>query len=86
MAKTCNHIKELKPVTPNTNGCEECLAMGDTWVHLRLCLTCGHVGCCDSSKNKHAGKHFNKTNHPVMRSLEPGENWKWCFVDQLFMG
>lgn len=86
MAKSCIHIKEIQPVTANSKGCEECLAMGDEWVHLRLCLTCGHVGCCDSSKNKHATKHFNKTNHPVMRSLEPGENWKWCFVDQLFMG
>jgi uncharacterized UBP type Zn finger protein len=86
MAKSCSHIKQIQNVTANSNGCEECLAMGDEWVHLRLCLTCGHVGCCDSSKNKHATKHFNKTNHPVMRSLEPGENWKWCFVDQLFMG
>jgi len=85
MAKTCSHIKELKPVKPNTNGCEECLAMGDEWVHLRLCLSCGHVGCCDSSKNKHASKHFAKTNHPMMQSLEQGEAWKWCFVDQLFM-
>jgi uncharacterized UBP type Zn finger protein len=55
--------------------------MGDSWVHLRLCEICGHVGCCDSSKNRHATKHFKKTTHPIMRSLEPGENWGWCFID-----
>ena len=69
--------------TPNTpEGCEECLADGGTWVHLRLCLGCGHVGCCDSSQMKHASKHFAETEHPVMRSFEPGENWRWCFVDE----
>jgi monovalent cation/hydrogen antiporter len=68
--------------TPNTpDGCEECLAMGSTWVHLRLCLECGHVGCCDSSPNRHASKHFASERHPVMRSFEPGESWRWCFVD-----
>jgi uncharacterized UBP type Zn finger protein len=60
-----------------------CLAMGDTWVHLRLCLTCGNVGCCDSSKNKHATKHFHKTKHPVVKSFQPGEDWRWCFVDEV---
>jgi uncharacterized UBP type Zn finger protein len=64
------------------NGCEECLAQGDTWVQLRLCLACGHVGCCDSSKNKHATKHFHRTKHPVIRSFEPGERWMWCYVDE----
>lgn len=59
--------------------------MGDTWVHLRLCRECGHVGCCDSSKNQHATKHFQATRHPVMSSLEPGERWSWCYVDQLAM-
>lgn len=63
-------------------GCEECLAMGDTWVHLRLCDACGHVGCCDSSKNKHATKHFRATKHPVISSFQPGEHWKWCYVHQ----
>lgn len=57
--------------------------MGDHWVHLRICLTCGHVGCCDSSLNKHATKHFHSSGHPMMRSIEPGENWGWCFVDEL---
>lgn len=59
--------------------------MGDTWVHLRLCMACGHVGCCDDSKNKHATKHFKKVGHPLIRSLEPGEGWGFCFVDDLFI-
>ncbi|MFG1813233.1 Na+/H+ antiporter [Kribbella sp. NPDC049174] len=80
----CEHLESAPMVlTPNTpDGCEECLAEGGTWVHLRLCLGCGHVGCCDSSQEKHASKHFNTTNHPVMRSFEPGETWRWCFVDE----
>jgi uncharacterized UBP type Zn finger protein len=80
---TCTHLSHIHKVTPHTKGCEECLKMGDTWVHLRLCMECGHVGCCDSSKNKHATKHFHRTKHPIMRSLEPGENWGWCFIDDL---
>ena len=64
-------------------GCEECLKLGSSWVHLRLCLTCGHVGCCDSSPNRHATKHFTHTTHPVMASFEPGERWAWCYVDQM---
>ena len=74
-----DHIHKVKPHTPQ--GCEECLKTGDTWVHLRLCMECGHVGCCDSSKNKHATKHFHHTKHPIMRSFERGEDWGWCFVD-----
>jgi hypothetical protein len=72
-------------VRPHSKGCEECLAMGDSWVHLRLCMACGHVGCCDDSKNKHATKHFRKVGHPLIRSLEPGEGWGFCFVDDLFI-
>ena len=83
--KTCTHLDQIKDVKPHTRGCEECLKMGDSWVHLRLCLSCGHVGCCDSSKNKHATKHFHATKHPIMRSLEPGEDWAWCFVDEVVM-
>ena len=79
----CPHIKTIRKVTPSARGCEECLKIGSPWVHLRLCLSCGHVGCCDSSKNKHATKHFHATKHPIMRSLEPGESWGWCFVDQI---
>ena len=79
----CKHLNHIHKVTPQTNGCEECLKMGDTWVHLRLCMECGHVGCCDSSKNKHATKHFHKTTHPIMKSIEPGESWGWCYVDEV---
>lgn len=82
MSKTCNHLDSIQDVTPSAKGCEECLAMGDRWVHLRMCLSCGHVGCCDSSKNKHATKHFLATNHPIVQSVEPGENWRWCYIDQ----
>jgi uncharacterized UBP type Zn finger protein len=82
---SCIHLKlakeNVKPKTPE--GCEECLKIGDSWLHLRLCLTCGHVGCCDQSKNKHATKHFDATKHPVIESFEPEESWKWCFVDEL---
>ena len=85
MNQNCTHINEAKEdIAPKTpEGCEECLAMGDTWVHLRLCLTCGHVGCCDNSKNKHATKHFHETEHPVIKSFEQGENWKYCYVDNV---
>ncbi|MGH9653123.1 MAG: ubiquitin carboxyl-terminal hydrolase 14 [Bryobacteraceae bacterium] len=82
--QSCSHIDEIQNVTPRTpEGCEECLKTGDTWVHLRLCLECGHVGCCDSSKNKHATRHFHHTHHPVIQSFEPGETWGWCYVDRL---
>src|SRR6202142_1939606 len=87
MEKECIHLKQAREdVSPKTpEGCEECLQLGDTWVHLRLCLTCGHVGCCDSSKNKHATKHFHATQHPIIQSIEPGEDWRWCYVDELLM-
>ncbi len=78
----CEHLERRKEPEPRTpNGCEECLAMGSWWVHLRLCEECGHVGCCDSSPNRHATKHFHATEHPVVRSLEPGEHWRWCYID-----
>src|SRR5579875_4033292 len=83
--KRCNHLSEIRNVHPHTAGCEECLKTGDTWVHLRLCMECGHVGCCDSSKNRHATKHFQGTRHPIMRSVEPGETWGWCYIDQLWL-
>jgi monovalent cation:H+ antiporter-2, CPA2 family len=85
MQASCSHLGQIHDVPPNTAGCEECLKMGDSWVHLRLCKTCGHVGCCDSSKNKHATKHFRKTKHPIVRSLEPGEDWGWCYVDEVMI-
>jgi uncharacterized UBP type Zn finger protein len=82
--EVCTHLDQIRPVQPRTpQGCEECLKIGSRWVHLRLCLECGHVGCCDSSPNKHATKHFHHTTHPIMRSFEPGETWGWCYVDQL---
>lgn len=81
--KTCTHLNQIRPVKPHTQGCEECPKTGDTWVHLRLCLECGHVGCCDFSKNHHATKHFHRTKHPIMKSLEPGEDWGWCYIDQI---
>ena len=83
MADVCTHVDGIKNVKPQTKGCEECLKMHDSRVHLRLCMECGHVGCCDSSKNKHATKHFHATKHPIVKSIEPGESWMWCFVDEL---
>jgi uncharacterized UBP type Zn finger protein len=85
MLEGCPHVKEIKNVKPSANGCEECLKMGDQWVHLRMCLMCGHVGCCDSSKNKHATKHFHRSKHAIMQSVEPGENWRWCYVDEIML-
>ena len=80
---TCPHVLGVAPVPPRTlNGCEECLKSGSRWVHLRLCLTCGHVGCCDSSPNRHATRHFRATKHPVVASFEPGERWAWCYADE----
>ena len=78
----CNHMSLLEPVPPRTLGCEECLKLGAPWVHLRLCLTCGHVGCCDSSPGRHATKHFHHSTHPVIASFEPDGRWAWCYVDQ----
>jgi uncharacterized UBP type Zn finger protein len=86
LSTTCTHLDQIRDVTPRTpDGCKECLQTGDTWVHLRLCRTCGHVGCCDSSRNKHATKHFHATQHPIAQSFERGEDWLWCFVDQVMM-
>jgi tellurite resistance protein TerC len=82
-AKACTHRDQIAGVAPSSNGCEECLRKGERWVNLRMCLKCGNVGCCDSSKNRHATAHFHATGHPVMRSIEPGESWKWCYVDRV---
>jgi hypothetical protein len=85
LSGSCDHLRDAPTIAvPNTpEGCEECLRDGLTWVHLRLCLTCGHVGCCDSSVGRHAEEHFHETEHPVMRSFEPGEAWRWCYVDEV---
>jgi uncharacterized UBP type Zn finger protein len=85
MAVTCAHLDQIHILKPKSHVCEECIKMGDRWVHLRLCLTCGHVGCCDSSKNKHATKHFHATKHPLIQSIEPGEDWRWCYIDELML-
>jgi uncharacterized UBP type Zn finger protein len=81
---TCTHLDTVTDVTPSGAGCEECLRTGGRWVHLRLCMTCGHVGCCDNSPGRHATGHWlDHRDHPVIRSYEPGENWWWCYPDQL---
>jgi uncharacterized UBP type Zn finger protein len=82
----CKHLDQIRDVTPSASGCEDCLKIGASWVNLRLCLECGHVGCCDSSPNKHATKHFHRTKHPIIRSFEPGEDWMWCYVDEQEVG
>jgi uncharacterized UBP type Zn finger protein len=83
MTDTCAHLDQVKSVTPSARGCEDCLRIGDTWMHLRLCMTCGHVGCCDSSPNHHATAHFHSSGHPIIRSFEPREEWDWCYVDEI---
>lgn len=82
----CKHTDQIKLTTTDKDVCEACVKMGDSWVHLRLCLSCGNVGCCDSSKNRHATKHFKSLHHPIMRSIEPGETWMWCYVDEMSPG
>jgi uncharacterized UBP type Zn finger protein len=84
--EACPHVKDhVKKVKPKTKGCEECLRTGDTWVHLRMCTECGHVGCCDSSKNRHARAHFHVTQHPIIKSAERGESWSWCYIDDRYL-
>jgi uncharacterized UBP type Zn finger protein len=81
---TCSHVDRIRNVQPSGTGCDDCLRVGDTWLQLRMCMDCGYVGCCDSSKNKHAIAHFRTTRHPIARSVEPGEEWGWCYVDHLW--
>jgi uncharacterized UBP type Zn finger protein len=85
---TCEHVSALPVPSPEARtpeGCEDCLRVGGRWVHLRLCLTCGHVGCCDSSPAKHATAHHHETSHPIVRSFEPGEDWRWCYADEVIV-
>jgi len=82
VADACTHLDQVNDVTPSGDGCEDCIPLGDRWVHLRVCMSCGHVGCCDSSKNKHATAHFRAVAHPIVQSYEPGEDWWWCYVDE----
>jgi uncharacterized UBP type Zn finger protein len=84
-APPCSHESEIRDVEPTTQGCAECLATGGHWVQLRMCLVCGHVGCCDSSPGKHATAHFRATQHPVMQSAQPGEDWRWCYIDETYL-
>jgi hypothetical protein len=85
MAHSCSHLALAKEQSRDIDGCEECLELGDTWVHLRQCLICGHVGCCDNSRNRHATAHFRTSGHPLIRSAEPGERWWWCYVDDVLI-
>jgi hypothetical protein len=80
----CRHLNQIRNVTPSSlHGCSACLATGERWVHLRMCLTCGEVGCCDSSPNRHASRHAARDGHPLASSFEPGETWSWCYVDEV---
>jgi hypothetical protein len=83
MADVCTHLDQIRVTSASAAGCQDCLAVGDTWVELRLCVGCGRVGCCDNSKNQHATRHFQASGHPLMRSYEPGEDWWWCYLDEL---
>lgn len=84
MAATCTHLDTIRDAPPDNTGCGDCIAIGARWVHLRRCTECGHVGCCDNSPNKHATAHFRGDHHPIVQSYEPGEDWYWCYVDDLF--
>ena len=86
-ASSCAHLDSIRVVDlpPEVAGCEECLALGTRWVHLRMCQTCGHIGCCDNSPGKHATAHYRETDHPIIRSAEPGEDWSWCYPDEVTM-
>jgi hypothetical protein len=83
MATTCDHLDEVGDVSPSSTGCDDCLRIGGRWVHLRMCMVCGHVGCCDQSPNRHATAHFHEVGHPLIQSYEPGEDWWYCYVDDL---
>lgn len=82
-ASPCSHLDHLHITRTKKHVCEDCVKLGDHWVHLRLCTDCGYVGCCDSSKNRHASKHAKHVSHPLARSIEPGETWVWCYVDEV---
>jgi uncharacterized UBP type Zn finger protein len=81
----CPHLDQIRNVKPSAKGCEDCLKIGGRWVHLRMCMTCGKIGCCDSSPNRHASRHAAEESHPIARSAEPGEDWSWCYVDDVFL-
>jgi len=81
----CSHLDTIRDVTPSAAGCEECLKTGASWVHLRICMACGHVGCCDNSPNRHATAHYRQTKHPIIQSFEKGEDWIWCYEDKVYL-
>jgi uncharacterized UBP type Zn finger protein len=81
--RSCGHLDQVDDVTPSSDGCEDCLRIGGQWVHLRMCMTCGHVGCCDNSPHRHATAHFASQHHPLIQSYEPGEDWWYCYIDDL---
>ena len=85
MSVTCRHLDQITvdELPASVDGCEDCLKTGDKWLHLRICLICGHVACCDDSPNRHASAHARAASHPIVRSLEPGEDWSWCYVDEV---
>ena len=81
MSLACTHLDTIQDLPPSGDGCQECTRSGSRWLHLRMCQSCGHVGCCDSSPNRHATGHFRTTGHPLVRSFEPGEEWYFCYAD-----
>ena len=85
MTRSCSHHDAVRTVQPSARGCEDCLKTGSAWVHLRLCRECGHVGCCDSSPNRHATAHFHGTGHPVIEGYDPPEGWGWCYIDEVVL-
>ncbi len=85
MEQVCTHADQIQDVSPLSEGCADCVAQGDKWVHLRMCSTCGYVGCCDDSKNRHAGQHFHTTKHAIVASMVSGEVWRYCYIDEMFL-
>ena len=85
MASGCGHQGQIRDVSPTATGCEDCLRAGTRWVQLRVCMSCGHVGCCDSSPSRHARAHFHASQHPIIQSYEPGQSWRWCYVDAVYL-
>ena len=85
MAEVCSHLDQIQvtDLPDEIAGCEECLKIGGKWMHLRSCMVCGKIGCCDNSPNRHATEHFEKEGHPLIRSAEPGEDWSWCYIEQV---
>ncbi|MER9832517.1 UBP-type zinc finger domain-containing protein [Mesorhizobium sp. M0134] len=85
MSSHCTHVQTIREVPPGSRGCEECLRTGQRWLHLRICRTCGHVGCCDQSLGRHATAHFHHTGHPIIEGYDPPEGWGWCYVDEMMI-